>query len=99
MESDLAQTRVKLEEALERVKFVQQAVTIDLPRIVEVGFLHLSLTPWSSTGYVSVFASCFVGLGGDVEPQVSLPLVGECPGGRDVTAGHQARARARVCPL
>ena len=31
MESDLAQTRVKLEEALERVKSIQQAVMVDLP--------------------------------------------------------------------
>jgi len=40
MEFDLAQTRVKLEEALERVKSVHQAVTFDLPRIIEVGFLR-----------------------------------------------------------
>ena len=55
MESDLAQTRVKLEEALEQVKSVHQAVTVDLPHISEVGFLHSSLTPWSSTCYLSVF--------------------------------------------
>ena len=50
MESDLAQTRVKLEEALERVKAIQQAVTVDLPRVAEVSFLRTSLAPWSSTG-------------------------------------------------
>ena len=33
MESDLAQTRARLEEALERVKSVHQAVMVDLPRI------------------------------------------------------------------
>ena len=54
VESDLAQTRVKLEEALERVKSVQQAVTVDLPRIAEVSFLHSSLTPWSFIGCLSM---------------------------------------------
>jgi len=34
MESDLAQTRVKLEEALERVKSIEQAVMVDLPRVI-----------------------------------------------------------------
>ena len=92
MEFDLAQTRVKLKEALERLKSVQQAVTVDLPRIVEVGFPRSSLAPWSSTSYLSMFASCVVGLGGDVEPQVLLPLVGACLGGHDVEVGHRARA-------
>ena len=90
MEYDLAQTRVKLEEALERVKFIHQVVTVDLPHDIEVGFLRSSLTPWSSTSYLSVFASCFVGLGGDVELQVSLPPGGACLGGRDVAVGHRA---------
>ena len=90
MESDLAQTKVKLEKALEQAKFVQQPVTIDLPLVAEVGFLRSCLIPWSSTSYLSVFASCFVGLGGDVELQVLLPLAGACPGHRDVTVGHQA---------
>ncbi|XP_066333791.1 uncharacterized protein [Miscanthus floridulus] len=35
MESDLAQTRARLEEALERVKSVHQAVILDLPHVVE----------------------------------------------------------------
>jgi len=39
MESDLAQTKARLEEALERVKLIHQAVTIDLPHITEVSFL------------------------------------------------------------
>ena len=68
MESDLAQTRVKLEEALERVKSVQQAVTVDLPHIGEVSFLRSSLTPWSFVGCLSLLASRFAGSGGDVEP-------------------------------
>ena len=68
MESDLAQTRMRLEEALERVKSVHQAVIINLPRVIEVSFLHSSLSPWYFTGCLSVLASCFVGLGGDVEP-------------------------------
>ena len=39
MESDLAQTKVKLREALERVQLTHQAVSVDLPRIAEVSFL------------------------------------------------------------
>ena len=68
MESDLAQTKARLKEALERVESIHQAVMIDLPRIAEVSFLHLSLTPWSFTGCVSMLASRFVGSRGDVEP-------------------------------
>lgn len=67
MESDLTQTSARLEEALEWVKSVHQAVTIDLPYMTEVSFLHLSLTPLSSTICLSMLASCFVGFGGDVE--------------------------------
>ena len=74
MESDLVQTRVKLEEALERVKSVQQAVMVDLPCIAEVSFLRLSLTPWSFVGCLSMLASHFAGSGGDVKPQVLFPL-------------------------
>ena len=98
MESDLAQTRARLEEALERVKSVHQVVTVDLPRVAEVSFLRSSLTPWSSIGYLNVFAFCFVGLRGDVKTQVSLPLRGACPGGSDVAMGRQTRARARIRP-
>ena len=36
MESDLTQTKTKLKEALEQVELVHQAVTVDLPRMVEV---------------------------------------------------------------
>ena len=81
MESDLAQTRVKLEEALERVKSVQQAVMVDLPCVVEVSFLHSSLTPWSFIGCLSMHAFCFAGSGGDVEPQVPFPPDGARPDG------------------
>ena len=49
MESDLTQTRVKLGEALERVKFVQQMVMVDLPHVTEVSFLRSSLTPGLSS--------------------------------------------------
>jgi len=45
MESDLAQTKVRLEEALVQVKLIHQAVTIILPHIIEVSFLLLSMTP------------------------------------------------------
>ena len=68
MESDLAQTRVKLEEALERVRSVQQVVSVDLPHVTEVSFLRLSLTPWSFGGCLNMLASCSMGSGGDVEP-------------------------------
>ena len=76
MESDLAQTRVKLEEALERVKSIQQAVSVDLSHVTEVSFLRSSLTPWSFVGCLSMLASRFVGSGGDVKPQVPFPLDG-----------------------
>ena len=36
MESDLAQTRARLEEVLERVKSFHRTVMVDLPRVVEV---------------------------------------------------------------
>ena len=39
MESDLAQTKARLKEALEWVELVHQAVSIDLPRVVEVSSL------------------------------------------------------------
>ena len=39
MESDLALTKAKLKEALERVELIHQAMTVNLPRIVEVSFL------------------------------------------------------------
>ena len=39
MESDLAQTKAKLKEALERVELVHQAVLVDLPCVAEVSFL------------------------------------------------------------
>jgi len=40
MESDLAQTKAKLKEALEGVELVHQAVSVNLPCIAEVSFLH-----------------------------------------------------------
>ena len=40
---------MKLEEALEWVKSVQQAVTVDLPHVTEVSFLRSSLTPGLSS--------------------------------------------------
>ena len=39
MESDLAQTKARLKEALERVELVHQAVIADLPCITEVSVL------------------------------------------------------------
>ena len=39
MESDLAQTKVRLKEALERVGLIHQAVLVDLPYVIEVSFL------------------------------------------------------------
>jgi len=40
MESDLALTKAKLKEALERVELVHQAMTVDLPHVAEVSFLR-----------------------------------------------------------
>ena len=91
MESNLTQTRARLEEALERVKLVHQDTTVDLPHVVEVSFLCLSLTPWSFTGCLSMLAFCFVGFGGDVKPQVMFPLGGACSdgaGGPGIMVGH-----------
>ena len=101
MESNLAQTKARLEEALERVKLIHQAVTVDLPRVVEVSFLRLSLTPWSLTGCLGMLASCFAGFRRDVKPQVPFPPGGarsNGAGGRGVTTGHRARALAGVHP-
>ena len=101
MEYDLAQTRVKLEEALERVKSIQQAVMVDLPHVVEVSFLCSSLTPWSFISCLSMPASCFAGSGGDVEPQVPFPPGGarsDGAGGRGIMAGCRAQAPARIRP-
>ena len=81
MESNLAQTRARLEEALEWVKVVHQAVTVDLPRVIEVSFLHSSLTPWYFVGCLSMLASHFAGSGGDVEPQVPFPPGRACSDG------------------
>ena len=39
MESDLAQTKVKLREALEQVELTHQAVSVNLPCIAEVSLL------------------------------------------------------------
>ena len=39
MESDLALTKTRLKEALERVELIHQAMTIDLPHVAEVSFL------------------------------------------------------------
>jgi len=40
MEFDLALTKTKLKEPLERVELVHQAVTVNLPRVAEVNFLR-----------------------------------------------------------
>ena len=39
MEFDLAQTKVKLKEALERVELIHQAISVDLPCVAEVSLL------------------------------------------------------------
>jgi len=102
MESNLAQTKARLKEALERVESIHQAVTVNLPRIAEVSFLRLSLTPWSFTSCLNMLASCFVGFRGDIEPQVSFPPGGahsDVARGCDVVVGRRVRAPARVRPL
>ena len=45
MESDLAQTKATLKEALERVELVHQAVSVDLPCVTEVSFLCFCICP------------------------------------------------------
>jgi len=45
MESDLALTKARLKEALERVELVHQAVTVDLPHVAEVSSLHFWCYP------------------------------------------------------
>ena len=40
MEFDLTLTKARLKEALERVELIHQVVTVDLPHVVEVSFLH-----------------------------------------------------------
>lgn len=39
MRSDLAFTMVRLNEALERAELTYQAMSVGLPRVIEVGFL------------------------------------------------------------
>ena len=39
MESDLAQTKAKLRDAMERVELIHRAVSVDLLRITKVSFL------------------------------------------------------------
>ena len=94
MESDLTQTKARLKEALERVELIHQAVSVDLPCVIEVRFLHflrLSLTTWSFTHCSSMLASCFTGFRGDVDLQVLFPLGGtwsDGAGSHDVIVGR-----------
>ena len=93
MESNLAQTKARLKEALEWVELIHYEVLVDLPCVAEVSFLCfycLFLTPWSFTGCFSMFASRFIGFRGDVDPQVMFPLRGTWSDGvrsHDVMAG------------
>ena len=71
MESDLALTKARLKEALERVELIHQAMTVDLPRVAEVSYLHfwcLSMTPWPFNGCLSMPSSCLTGSRDDVDP-------------------------------
>jgi len=45
MESDLALTKARLKEALERVEVFHHAMTVDLSRIVEVSSLRFWCCP------------------------------------------------------
>ena len=45
MEFDLALTKARLKEALERVELVHQAMTVDLPCVVEVSYLRFWCCP------------------------------------------------------
>ena len=46
MESDLALTKARLKEALERVEIVHLAMTVDLPCVAEVSSLCFWCFPW-----------------------------------------------------
>ena len=39
MESDLTQTKARLQEALEQVELAHEAISFDLPRVAEVSLL------------------------------------------------------------
>ena len=45
IESNLAHTKARLKEALERVELVHQAMTVDLPRVAEVSSLRFWCCP------------------------------------------------------
>ena len=45
MEFDLALTKARLKEALERVELVHQAMTVDLPHVAEVSSLYFWCYP------------------------------------------------------
>ena len=45
MEPDLALTKVRLKEALERVELVHQAMIVNLPHVAEVNSLHFWCCP------------------------------------------------------
>ena len=59
MEFDLAKLSVKLEKAQEWVQSIQRLVKVDLRHATAVSFPHLSLTPWSFVGCLSILASSF----------------------------------------
>ena len=60
MESDLAQTKVKLREALERVELAHQAVSVDLPCIVKVSLLCFLVFVLNSLVFHWLSQSCLV---------------------------------------
>ena len=59
MESDLAQTKAKLKEALELVELAHQAVLVNLPCITKVSLLCFSVCP-QLLGLPLVVSACLL---------------------------------------
>ena len=69
MESDLALTKARLKEALERVESSgHDSRPVTHCRGKFSMFLVLSLAPWAFNSCLSMLASCLIGSGDDVDP-------------------------------
>ena len=66
MESDITLTKVRLKDALERVELIHQAMTVDLPRVVEVSSLCFWCCP-SLFGLSIVVSACQLLVSQDLE--------------------------------
>ena len=80
MESNLAKLSVKLEDAQEQVKAIQQLVKVVLNRAAEVSFPCFVLVSCCLPQHACFLF--FAGSAGDVVPQVPFPQDGACLDGR-----------------